>query len=157
MLPKRAYIITGISFLLIGIIIILNSFHSITGFVIFEKADVNYGYFAGLWLIIAGILILTEGRETSGLESISESGIRIEPTRKFFKAIRRYDLNKINEAIRKIGSPAGREHKLRAGGYAIPVSKGERVIFEYGEGHRTATLQDYSASHDYKNMLSRRR
>lgn len=43
-----------------------------TGFVIFENADKNYGYFAGLWLIIASLVLFTvataERKKSSGLE-----------------------------------------------------------------------------------------
>ena len=153
MLPKRAYIITSIAFFLIGIIILLNSFQSLTGFVIFENADVKYGYFAGLWFIIVGILILTEARETSGLEQISETGIRIEPTKTFVKDIKKENIRKINEAIRKIGGGTGYEHRLREGRYAIATSKGGRILFNYDNTHTRATLERYSAGHNYKQLL----
>lgn len=157
MLPKRAYIIAGTTFLGIGIIIILNSFQSITGFVIFEDADANYGYFVGLWLIIVGILILTEGRETSDLENMSASGIRIEQTRRFTKDIIKHDLSKINEAIRKIGTGAGHEHRLKGGGYSISTSKGGRIVFDYDSSRTRATLESYDEGHNYNKMLRHRR
>ena len=155
MLPKRAYRITGTTLLAIGIIILLNSFQSFTGFVVFDSAEVNYGYFAGLWLIITGILILTEARERSGLETVSRSGIKIEPTRNFVKEVKRQDMGKINEAIRRIGSGGGYEHRLREGRYAIATSKGGRILFNYNNARTSATLESYSAGHDYKKMLRR--
>lgn len=59
MIPKRVYLITAISFFIIGAIILLNSFQSLTGFVVFENADKNYSYFAGLWFIIASLVLFT--------------------------------------------------------------------------------------------------
>ncbi|MDO8460108.1 MAG: hypothetical protein Q7S74_03295 [Nanoarchaeota archaeon] len=58
MLPKRAYLVLGISFLLIGFILILNSFSGITGKVILEDASPKISFYWALWFIIGGILIL---------------------------------------------------------------------------------------------------
>jgi len=58
MIPKRAYLIIAASFFFIGTIILVNSFQSLTGFVIFKNAKINYSYFAGILLIVVGILIL---------------------------------------------------------------------------------------------------
>jgi hypothetical protein len=58
MLPKRVFKIMGLSFLAIGAIVLLNSFQGLTGFVIFEGADVNYGWFVALWFLLGGIVLL---------------------------------------------------------------------------------------------------
>ena len=58
MLPRRAYLISGMSFLFIGFVILLNSLQGITGYVVLEDVDVKIGYLMALWFIATGIVIL---------------------------------------------------------------------------------------------------
>jgi hypothetical protein len=56
MLPKRAYIISGFAYLLMALILIMNSFQGLTGYVVLEGADVDFSGIAGAWFILAGLL-----------------------------------------------------------------------------------------------------
>lgn len=75
MIPKRVYLITIASFFALGAIILLNSFQSLTSFVIFENADKNYGSFVGLWLIITSLVLFTVA--TTERKHHSELEIRV--------------------------------------------------------------------------------
>jgi hypothetical protein len=57
-LPKRAFIITAISFFLIAIIILFNALQGITGFAVFEDSSVNLGWFIAIWFVVAGISVI---------------------------------------------------------------------------------------------------
>ena len=68
---RRLLAIPGISFLIIGIVLFLNSFQTLTGLVIFENLTVKSSSFIGAIFILAGALILTSARaETSELEEL---------------------------------------------------------------------------------------
>lgn len=59
MLPKRLFTITGTFFLLIGALFLINSFQGLTGFVVFEDGDVNLSSYAGIFFIVAGLIVLS--------------------------------------------------------------------------------------------------
>ncbi len=58
-MKRRVFLITGTSFLFMGFVILLNSFQGMTGFVVFDGADVSFGTYAGLWFVLGGILLLS--------------------------------------------------------------------------------------------------
>src|SRR3989344_9661843 len=74
-LPKRAFVITGISFLAMGFVILVNSFAGLTGAAIFEGSNINAGWIIALWFLISGIVILMSwGGETIRLYHAYPSG-----------------------------------------------------------------------------------
>ena len=70
MLPKRVYKISGMSFLSIGVILLLNSIVSITGNAIIEDVGTSVGSLWALWFIAVGAALVVESRtsQSSGLE-----------------------------------------------------------------------------------------
>lgn len=60
---KRGLRILGILYLILGIIILLNSFSGVTGFVVFEDADVSGSGFLGVVFVVIGILILMAAKD----------------------------------------------------------------------------------------------
>ena len=102
-------------------------------------------------------IILLISREESGLESISEAGVRLEATDKFRRDIKKHPLDEINNALRRIGTGGAHEHNLseRGKGYrTINVGRSGRILYQK-EGDR-ATLIGYNASHNYEKMLRRK-
>src|SRR3989344_4473079 len=63
MLQKRTFYIVGISFIFLGAIIAWNSSQGITGFAIFEQSDISLGYLVGIWLFVAGVVILMVSKQ----------------------------------------------------------------------------------------------
>jgi hypothetical protein len=59
MLPRRTFVITGVSFLVFGFIFLLNGFQGMTGLIVLGgEVDVTLGSVTGLWLVAAGLLML---------------------------------------------------------------------------------------------------
>lgn len=52
-----AFKLFGIFFLLVGITIVFNSFQGLTGFAIYEDANLNKGFIIGAWFVLTGILL----------------------------------------------------------------------------------------------------
>lgn len=63
MLPKRAYLISGIFFILLGFLFLISSFSSITGFAIFENVSSSAGSILGIVFVVGGILIASMKRQ----------------------------------------------------------------------------------------------
>ena len=76
MLPKRVYKISGISFLIIGAVLLLNSIVSITGYAIIEDVELKTGSLWALWFIAVGAALVVESRRalSSGLEIFISRG-----------------------------------------------------------------------------------
>lgn len=83
-----------------------------------------------------------------GLTEVSDGGIVIQPTKRFVRSIKGYDLNNINDALRKIGTGIGREKTLTTKEKEIRTSEGGRIVFDYDKTTSTATLGGYNESHD---------
>jgi hypothetical protein len=65
MLPKRTFVIVGISFLVFGIIFLLTGAESITGNIVMENVDKGFGSMTsltGYWLVAAGVVMLWVGK-----------------------------------------------------------------------------------------------
>ncbi|MBX4212419.1 hypothetical protein KW787_03135 [Candidatus Pacearchaeota archaeon] len=60
-MKRRVFMIVGSSFIIMSFIILLNSFQTVTGYSVFENVDINAGYYAGLWLLISGFVVLRAG------------------------------------------------------------------------------------------------
>ena len=94
MLPKRVYKISGISFLSIGIILLLNSIVSITGFTIIGDVWLKTGSLWALWFIAVGIALIVESRNhpSGGLEIfISNKALKRSERDKYVKSnMKRY-------------------------------------------------------------------
>ena len=145
--------IISLGSIVIGIIILLNSFSGITGFIVLEDVGKTASSILGIVLVISGILLLMAREGKGGLEKISDAGVTLESTDRFTKAIKKHDIIRINAALRNIGTGKGDEHKLSTGEYSISSSESGRVVFAYDSSHSTATLKNYDEGHDYKKML----
>ena len=80
MLPKRTFRVSGISFLVIGLILFLNTVISITGFAILEDVGTSVSSFWALWFIVGGIALIIESRNSQG--NLVESTYKGKKTRK---------------------------------------------------------------------------
>jgi len=146
-MEKRAYRALGIVFVILGVVSLLSSFGSITGYVTLNEFREQASSIVGVLLIIGGIVLIMVGRGEEDLEG----KVKIIKTRRFEKAIRRHDLAAINRAIARIGTGLGKEEKLVGReDYSIRAGEGKRVIFEYNDDHKIATLTDYTSTHNYK-------
>ncbi len=61
-IKKRLTIFIGIAYLLLGFIVILQSFRGLTGFVIFEDVPQQIGWLAGVASIVVGIIVIAVSR-----------------------------------------------------------------------------------------------
>ena len=61
-LPKRTFYIVGGAFLIMGLIIILNSFSGVTGYAVAGKVDSSIIIYTAIWLIAAGIVAIMLSR-----------------------------------------------------------------------------------------------
>ena len=57
-LPKRTFFIVGFSFVFMGVLFLLNSAQGITGFAVFEEAEISSGLLVSVWFVVAGLLVL---------------------------------------------------------------------------------------------------
>jgi len=58
-LPRRAFVITALFFLVAGIAFLVNSFSNVTGFVVFEGNDVTSGVLIAVWFFAAAGVVLS--------------------------------------------------------------------------------------------------
>ncbi len=54
----KGFKIFGAIFFLLGISIVFNFFQGITGFAVYENANLNIGFLIGAWFVLTGILLL---------------------------------------------------------------------------------------------------
>ncbi len=59
----KAFRIFGMIFFVFGIVILFNSFQSITGAVVFNDIDINTGFIIGAWFILTAVLLLAYRRK----------------------------------------------------------------------------------------------
>ena len=71
---RKINLVLGWIYLILGIVILLNSFQGITGFVVFSDASVGWGWFLGLVFVVIGVVVLAAGREDEegGLEKLAK-------------------------------------------------------------------------------------
>ena len=131
MLPQRAFVISGLAFVFIGFIILLNSFQTITAFVILEDIDDKIGYFAGIWFVVVGILLLNASRtiyeELGDIVNGYNHG-KVNPIRAAIEtrnALRRIG-REIN-GVRYRGSEQGVTVKTAQGAYSLRAENRERA------------------------------
>lgn len=132
----------GFLFFAFGILLILNSFHGLTGFVITEKIKEVQGSVFGLMFILGGMfLILMAGLDEK---------LKIIETKRFQKAIKGQPLWSIQNAISKIGTGLAGEENLRylKRKKSIRTSKRGRILYEIKDG--TVILKEYTPDHRYK-------
>ena len=147
-MKKRDLKFTGIILVILGVIILVNSYTTITGLTILNETTKTTISILGIMFVVGGILLLMTRGGKGRLERLSDANVNLEPTEKFTKSIRRHNLADINAAIRKIGTGKGKEERLKGGdGYSIRVSKGGRVLFDYDDSHSTAILEEYNPQH----------
>ena len=88
-IKRRLAIFIGVAYLLLGFIVILQSFRGLTGFVIFEDVPQQIGWLVGVVSIIVGIIVIAVSRE-SGIvyivrgEKNKEKAGKIKDTYSFF-------------------------------------------------------------------------
>jgi len=146
-MEKRIYRALGTILIIWGVVSLLSSFGSITGYVTLGEFREQASSIIGVLLVIGGIVLIMVGVGEEDLEG----KVRIIKTRRFEKAIRGHNIKAINRAITRIGTGLGKEEKLVGReDYSIRAGEGKRVIFEYNGDHKIATLTDYTSTHDYK-------
>lgn len=59
---KGIFLKLGFTFILLGVVMFLNSAQNITGYAIFEGADLNVGYYVGAWCVVFGLVLLYIGK-----------------------------------------------------------------------------------------------
>ena len=136
------------SFFFFGAVLLFSSLSGITGYSVFEGSDYDFGIYAAIWFFAAGavLLLMLRREEHGGLED----KVKIIRTMRFDKAVKGHNPKEIQNAIDKIGTGAGREHKLHdSSEYEIRTTKGGRIIFLYDDSRRTATLTRYDPKHKY--------
>lgn len=62
-IKKRMVRLIGVAYLLLGFIVILQSFRGITGFVIVEEVPQTIGWLIGLAFIAVGIFVIASSKE----------------------------------------------------------------------------------------------
>ncbi len=62
-LPKRAFVITAVSFLFIGVVLLLNSFQGSTGYAILEGTDYVKGFYVALWFLVSGGVVFAIAKD----------------------------------------------------------------------------------------------
>jgi hypothetical protein len=84
---------------------------------------------------------------------VSKANVQIEVTGKFERQSKNAPIKNLENALSKIGTGTGHEHRLTNGQYAIRTSDGGRILFQYNESRSIATLLGYDSSHDYNKLL----
>jgi len=143
---KREFRYLGIALLLIGAVLLVNSF-GITGFAILEGAGKTMGSVLGIVFVVVGILLIQSRRRVEK-ESELVRYVEIIRTKSFNRSVRGHE-GEAKNAIAKIGTGMGGEHKLITGDYSIRATKGARVVFAYNKNHTEATLKRYLSAHEY--------
>ncbi len=139
--------ITGMLSFLAGIVLFIQP--SLTGFVIANDVS-NLGDFLGLLLVLVGIVLVGMAK-TPDLVERTDSGMRVVTTNHFLRQIKRFPIEPINEAVKKIGTGKGSEEKLRKNrGYAVAVGGGKRIRF-YRSGNEVQ-LDSYLTQHEYQQL-----
>ena len=159
MLPKRVFNISGISFILIGIILLLNSIVFITGNAIIEDVGTGIGSFWALWFIVGGIALLIESRnsQSSKLEIfISRTAIeRSENDPKVKASIGQY----MQEVAMIAADPTHRPQERIEGFQVSPRgNKGLRVAWRYSKSEGRLYIDDflYHEGKDYNGKWIRK-
>ncbi len=80
-MKKRVFRILGVSFLLIGFVLVLNSLQGITGYVVFEGADFKAGTIYAIWFLVAGGVLILMARHTASPLTILISNKALERAR----------------------------------------------------------------------------
>jgi len=63
-MQKRGFKISGIVLVIVGIVLIINSFSGITGFAILENVTNSTSSILGIILVVVGILVSKRGRSS---------------------------------------------------------------------------------------------
>jgi len=56
-MKSRVYLILGLSFLFMGLLVLLNSLKGFTGNAIFENVDPRVSLFAGGWFLASAVIV----------------------------------------------------------------------------------------------------
>jgi len=123
---KKGLKSTGITVLIIGAFLILNSALTITGNVVSTPNSSMSGDSLFGFIFIVGGLVIFMARD-QGLEGKLE----IIKTEAFEKAIKKHNLKPIQRAIEKIGTGLGKEEHLKyLKGKSIRTSRDGRILYE---------------------------
>lgn len=145
-MKKRTQKLIGLILISIGVlIIILQSFPSITGAVIGISFNLpNATFIIGFSLIVIGIILFS-----SGLVELVEPPT-IEWTKRFRKQVKGINPRYIDRAVGKIGKGLGDEKHRRHGEpyYQIRVDHGGRILYSVGENDEIV-LEQYIPSSEH--------
>ena len=115
-MKKRVVRIIGFVFLVFGIILLLNSFSGITGYVIFKDVGKGVGSILGLVFVIGGLVLLMAEREGA------ESGL-VKKTRKI-----KEELRKVLDS-RHVGTYKELSRMANNAGYTIKNKKRHEEVY----------------------------
>jgi len=60
MLSKRFFLISGLSFLFVGIVFMIDSLQKITGYIVFEGENIaDKSYLISIWFLVAAFVLLS--------------------------------------------------------------------------------------------------
>ncbi|MGD9275934.1 MAG: hypothetical protein PVJ67_02065 [Candidatus Pacearchaeota archaeon] len=99
----------GILFFAFGILLILNSFHGLTGFAIYEKIREAQSSVFGLMFILVGVFLISLGKLEKGLMKL-KTGVITDPNQ-----------------LKKIARKLGYEGKMVKEGWQVLDEKGKPV------------------------------
>lgn len=95
-IKKRLLVLVGVAYLFIGGVVLFNSFQGITGFVVYEGSDVEWGWFLGFVFVVIGVLVLMasnrEKRQHRNLEKMVNEGYK-----EFRKRLEKGDLRELKK------------------------------------------------------------
>ncbi len=152
MLPKRTFTFCGVVFLLIGLVILANSFQGITGFSVFsnDSGQLLEGFWA-FWFLIGGIVLLLEsrGKKEGELEIlISHNAMqKAEHDSKISENYGRYQ----HEVQMIAADPAHRPKQKYGDFYLSPTGQTKQRVAYYIEGNKLHVV-DYFTMSDEKGV-----
>ena len=133
MLSRRAFLIVGSSFLVIGLVLLVNSVSGITGFAVFGESDVVVGSVAAVWFVIAGLVVL--GMAGHAKSRIKDSGlIRLAEEATRDQTVQR-DMNHLQNELYRGHSSPGLPPKKLFGNVSYLRSKNGARLFYRPDGH----------------------
>lgn len=141
---KIVFRISGIFFIFFGLVIGFNSLQNITGYVVFENADVHFGSVLALSLILGGIVILTVGgrqeeysdRESRLREIMGDrryEGLSEEEKISYYKALRRNEVKEVKRSVQENGSERKDSLRIMVSAEALDRARKDSFIFNAKE------------------------
>ena len=149
-MEKGTLVIIATVLTIIGLVFLIDSL-GITGGVISDSVGETTSSILGLIFIIAGIVLFMARKvKESNLVNRTGDNREVDLSDRFMRSIRGRDINRINAAIKKIGTRKGKEEILQMDPnlHSIRVAKGDRIIF-YRMGEERVQADKYVSAHEY--------